>query len=111
MMKMLKKFDLMVTVAIMMVITNVTVFAEGLSDSVFATGTKQLLNDGTKLMLILAPITGGLAIAFFAIRKMLCTDEMDHKKWDKLIKVTLIAVVIAETASVIISVVTSYYAG
>ena len=111
MMKILKKFDLTVTVMIAMLMLNVTASAEDINSSVFATGTKKLLNDGTKLMLVLAPIAGGLAIAFFAIRKMLCTDEMDHKKWDKLIKVTIVAVIIAETASAAISVITSYYAG
>lgn len=108
--KRVRELKLLITTMAIFMFTQISVFADGdLESSIFATGTKALLNDLTRYLIILAPIVGGAAIAYFAIRKAMCEDEMDHKKWDKAIKITILSVVIAVTAGALIKVITGYY--
>lgn len=78
------------------------------SNSTLATGTKKLLNDVMSWLQILAPIAGALFVVYFAIRKG-GAEEQDQKMWQKRINTAIICVVIAELASTIINLISSYY--
>lgn len=78
------------------------------SNSKIATGTKKLLSDATSWLQIIAPIAGVLFIVYFAIRKG-GAEEQDQKMWQKRINTAIICVVIAELASTIINLISSYY--
>lgn len=60
-----------------MIFNTVPVFAGGFGDSIFATGTKSLITDIGKWLLILAPIVGTLVSVYFFIRRG-AADEMDQ---------------------------------
>lgn len=80
----------------------------GLGDSKIVEGTKNLLNDAMKVMLVIIPIAGGLLVAFFALR-MAMSDEHDKISWKKRITVVIICTIIGLLASTIITVITGYY--
>ncbi|EMS72309.1 hypothetical protein [Ruminiclostridium cellobioparum] len=83
-------------------------FAGGFGDSVFATGTKNLFKDIGTWLLILAPISGGVLGVYFFIRRQ-AADEMDQKKWNDRIKVTIISTLGAVLVSTAIVLIASYY--
>ncbi|WP_018305480.1 Mbov_0395 family pilin-like conjugal transfer protein [Desulfitobacterium hafniense] len=85
------------------------VLAETIQESKIFTGTMKMLNDGTTALMIAAPVIGALVIGYFLIRRS-AADEMDQKQWNKRVFVALVSVVGVELVSVIINVVTSYYA-
>ncbi|GHU97199.1 hypothetical protein FACS1894208_12500 [Clostridia bacterium] len=77
--------------------------------SKIATGTQKLIQDATTWLLVIAPIAGTVAIIYFAIRRGMA-DEQEQKQWQNRIIVAIVSVIIAVLASVIINLVTSYYA-
>jgi len=87
----------------------VNVFASAdVGSSKLATGTTKLIDDLTKLLMVLdIPITI-LLVAYFSVRKG-GADEQDQKMWHKRIVTSLICGVIALTASAIVNVVAGYY--
>ncbi len=87
---------------------NQVVFADGFGTSVFATGTKNLLKDIGTWLLVIAPISGGLLGVYFFIRRQ-AADEMDQKKWNDRIKVTIISTLGAVLVSAAIVLLASYY--
>jgi heme/copper-type cytochrome/quinol oxidase subunit 2 len=84
------------------------VYAESVQNSKLVTGTKQLFQDATAALLILAPIFGVLLIIYFLIRKS-AADEVDQKKWNTRITIVVICVVGCVLASALINVIISYY--
>lgn len=91
-----------------MILSSNPVFADGFGNSVFATGTKNLIKDIGTYMLILAPISGGVLGVYFFIRRQ-AADEMDQKKWNDRIKVTIISTLGAVLVSTAIVLIASYY--
>ncbi|HAN44704.1 MAG TPA: hypothetical protein DCP97_04865 [Ruminococcaceae bacterium] len=88
-----------------------TAFASNaIAESQLGKGGLALLNDAMKLLLVAAPVTGGICVAVFAIRKGM-GDEADHKMWQKRINVALISTVIAVCASGLITLITGYFTG
>lgn len=94
--------------AYLIVLGNNQVFAGGFGDSVFATGTKTLVKDIGTFLLILAPISGGVLGVYFFIRRQ-AADEMDQKKWNDRIKVTVVSTIGAVLVSAAIVLLASYY--
>lgn len=84
-----------------------TCFA-GVQDSSIATGTQNLITDLTNWLLILAPTISVLLIGYYLLRKS-AGDEMDAKRWDTRIKVTLICCVGVVIASGLINLIIGYY--
>lgn len=76
--------------------------------SVFATGTQKLFKDIGTWLLILAPISGGVLGVYFFIRRQ-AADEMDQKKWNDRIKVTILSTLGAVLVSTAIVLIASYY--
>ena len=84
-----------------------TCFA-GVQDSKIATGTQNLITDLTNWLLILAPTISVLLVGYYLLRKS-ASDEMDAKRWDTRIKVTLICCVGVVVASGLINLIIGYY--
>ena len=79
-----------------------------IGDSKLATGTTQLINDLTNWLLILAPILAVLLIGYYLLRKS-ASDEMDSKRWDTRIKVTIVCTIGVVVASGLITMIIGYY--
>lgn len=84
-----------------------TCFA-GVGDSKLATGTTKLIDDLTNWLLILAPVLAVLLIGYYLLRKS-ASDEMDAKRWDSRIKVTIICTIGVVVASGLITMIIGYY--
>jgi hypothetical protein len=67
--------------ALLFFVNKVKVFANetasDLTSSKLVTGTEKLIRDATTWMMVLAPVTGGLLIMYFCIRRS-AADEMDQ---------------------------------
>lgn len=87
-----------------------TVYAgtSGISESKLAKGTEKLIDDATKWLLVLAPIVGGLLIIYFCIRRA-AADEMDQKKWNNRIVVTIVSCIGAVIGSATLNIIIGYY--
>lgn len=80
----------------------------GIQSSKLATGTKQLIQDATTYLMILAPIAAGMLIIYFCIRKS-AADEMDQKKWNNRITVAVVSCIGAVLGSATLNVIIGYY--
>ena len=78
------------------------------ADTKLATGTTNLINDLTNWLLILAPILAVLLIGYYLLRKS-ASDEMDSKRWDTRIKVTIVCTIGVVIASGLITMLIGYY--
>jgi ABC-type multidrug transport system permease subunit len=102
------KTTTIISLIMLFFIKTQNVFAETLEGSKIATGTKNLINDATKWLLVLAPTVTVLLIIYYLIRKGMA-DEQEHKKWNSRIMVALVSCIGAVVASVLINVLTSYF--
>lgn len=102
--KVIKKLGLVIT---SLLLYTGTCFA-GVGDSKLATGTTKLIDDLTNWLLILAPVLAVLLIGYYLLRKS-ASDEMDAKRWDSRIKVTIICTIGVVVASGLITMIIGYY--
>lgn len=84
-----------------------TAYAD-IAGSKIATGTVKLVSDATSWLLVIAPSVSVLLIIYYLIRKGM-SDEMEHKKWNSRIVVTIVSCISAVVASVLINVLVGYY--
>lgn len=84
------------------------VFAGGLEGSKIVTGTKKLLQDAGKVLVILGIIAGGVFMSYYGIR-MAGADEQDKKGWKNRIMAAAIGTIIAVAAGAIITMLVKYY--
>lgn len=101
----LKKAILTVTAVTLTLTQSVSADIAG---SKIATGTVKLVSDATSWLLVIAPSVSVLLIIYYLIRKGM-SDEMEHKKWNSRIVVTIISCIGAVVASVLINVLVGYY--
>lgn len=95
--------------AFTMFLLNVnTVYASGISESKLAKGTENLIKDATTWLMVLSPIVGGLLIIYFCIRRA-AADEMDQKKWNNRIVVTIVSCIGAVIGSATLNIIIGYY--
>lgn len=92
----------------LMVLCRVNVYAGEIGSSKAATGTINLFNDFSSVLMILAPIIGAAMGAYCFIKKSL-SDEQDYRSYDKRIKSIVICVIGAELIGGIIKIVCNYY--
>ncbi len=97
---------MLTAMAVMLTLTQ-TVSAN-IAGSKIATGTVKLVADATSWLLVIAPSISILLIIYYLIRKGM-SDEMEHKKWNSRIVVTIVSCIGAVVASVLINVLVSYY--
>ena len=101
----LKKAILTVTAVTLTLTQSVSADIAG---SKIATGTVKLVSDATSWLLVIAPSVSVLLIIYYLIRKGM-SDEMEHRKWNSRIVVTIISCIGAVVASVLINVLVGYY--
>ena len=87
---------------------NLMIMSTDIQTSQLFTGTKNLINDATKALMILIPVVAVLLVGYFFIRKG-AADEMDQKKWQNRIQTVLICTVFGLMASVLINIISHYY--
>lgn len=93
---------------IMMIFTFTTTCYASISDSILVTGTQKLISDLMNLLIIIAPTLSALLIGYYLLRKA-NADDMDAKRWDNRIKVTLICCIGVVVVTSLINVIMSYY--
>lgn len=103
-----KKFSILLTYAILILSNTMLVFANDITSSPIFIAAKNMLNDATGALLIIAPILGTLLFAYFSMRKG-TADEMDHKMWDKRKNIVVIGTISVFIASAFISLITGYF--
>ena len=85
------------------------VMAEGnIENSEIVVGTKNLINDVTNWLMVLAPVIAGLLIIYFCIRRS-AADEMDQKKWNNRIVVAIVSCIGAVLGSATLNLILGYY--
>ncbi len=88
---------------------NIPVYAAtNVADSKIAKGTERLIQDLTTWLMVLAPVAAGLLIIYFFIRRS-AADELDQKKWNNRIVVSIVSCVGAVLGSAILSLIIGYY--
>jgi len=108
-MKNLKNKATTILVALSIFCVNLTANAAGsFGSSTIATGTKQLIEDVTTWLLIIAPIATVLFVIYYFIRKGMA-DEMEHKKWNSRIVTAIICGIAAVIASALLNMLTAYF--
>lgn len=84
------------------------IYAGGLSSSKAVTGTKNLLQDATKVVTILAPIVAGVMAGWNGL-KLSSADDDEVKPIKKKIKICVIGGVVALIGGTMIQVILNYY--
>ncbi len=105
--KLLKKTTILTTTFLALVLIQTTAFAD-VGTSKLATGTEALISDLTTWLMIVAPVATVLLVVYYLIRKS-AADEMDAKKWNSRIVVSLVSCIGAVLASVIVNLLIGYY--
>lgn len=90
------------------IVNQTTAFAANINTSKLATGTEALISDLTTWLMILAPVVTVLLVIYYLIRKS-ASDEMESKKWNSRIVVSLVSCIGAVLASVIVNLLIGYY--
>ena len=93
--------------AFLMLANSMTANAADISQSKLATGTERLIADATTWLMVLAPVTAGLLIIYFCIRRS--AAEMDQKKWNNRIVVAIVSCIGAVLGSATLNVIIGYY--
>ena len=117
-MKTLKRISAMVSLAIMMLMMNITAFADGeageggggLAGSVIVTGTKSLINDATAVITGLGIAVAILGSGYFLIRRALA-DEQDKKQWNGRIITSVVSGIGVAIVSSLVGVIAGYFIG
>lgn len=112
MIKKMKKYATKTALYVSILMTGIlnqsTAFAADISTSKLATGTEALISDLTTWLMIIAPVVTVLLVIYYLIRKS-AADEMDSKKWNNRIVVSLVSCIGAVLASVIVNLLIGYY--
>ncbi len=103
-----KKFKNVMLTAMAVMLTLTQTVSADIAGSKIATGTVKLVADATSWLLVIAPSVSVLLIIYYLIRKGM-SDEMEHKKWNSRIVVTIVSCIGAVVASVLINVLVGYY--
>ena len=103
--KILEKINL---IGIAMMITAQAAFADSISSTKLATGTTNLIQDVTAWIIGLGSGVTILMVIYCLLRRNMA-DEMDYKKWQTRMIVSLISGVGIVVASGVIKALVSYY--
>lgn len=103
--KILEKINL---IGITMIITAQAVFADSISSTKLATGTSNLIQDITSWIIGIGIAVTILMVVYCLLRRNMA-DEMDHKKWQTRMIVSLVSGVGIIVASSVINALVSYY--
>jgi len=108
----MKKTNRLIKLLILSVIFVVSMVvpasADNLANSTVGTGVKNLLNDVSTYLMVIGPIIGGAAAAYFLVRRSMA-DEQDGKMWSRRIWIAIICGVAVLLVGGIISLISSYF--
>lgn len=94
-----------------MTILTLSAFAEGgISSSIIATGTKNLIADVSSWLTGIAIAVTAVVCVYLFIRRAM-SDEQDKKQWDNRLKITAVSGIGAITATALIGVIAGYFGG
>ena len=79
-----------------------------IAQSTLVTGTQNLLNDITTVLLVLVPVVGAICVIAFSLMRS-HADEQDKKMWTGRIKTAIVSTIIAFCASGMVNLIVSYY--
>lgn len=96
------------TTFIIILFTVNRVCADGIQNTALATGTRQLIEDVTSWMVGIGVVVTVLMVVYCLIRRNMA-DEMDHKKWQQRMIVSLVSGIGVIAATSVINVLVSYY--
>jgi len=82
--------------------------ADNLANSTVGMGIKNMLNDLSSFGMVIGPIIGGAAAAYFLVRRSMA-DEQDGKMWSRRIWIAIICGVAVLLVGGIISLISSYF--
>ena len=80
----------------------------GISSSTLAIGTRKLIEDLTKWLMVIAPILTILLVGYYLMRKS-SSDEGDGRRWDNRVKVAIVCCIGVVVSSGLINVIVGYY--
>lgn len=104
-----KKASVGLSTLVFFIMTATPVMAEGnIENSEIVVGTKNLINDVTNWLMVLAPVVAGLLIIYFCIRRS-AADEVDQKKWNNRIVVAIVSCIGAVLGSATLNLILGYY--
>lgn len=86
-----------------------TIFATDLMNNPITEGAKQMLQDGSKVVMLLATVATPFFIALYQFKKKASDDEMEGKQYDKKTKAVIFCYIIIMSASVIVGIVAHYF--
>lgn len=101
----IEKINVMI---IAMMCSAQSVLADGIQNTTLATGTRQLIEDVTSWMTGIGAVVTILMVVYCLIRRNMA-DEMDHKKWQQRMTVSLVSGIGVIAATSVINVLVSYY--
>ena len=107
-MKKIRKVILLMTALIMTIQSKV--LATGVQSLKLFSGTLNLLRDATTALMIIFPVSCGLCILIFQIKKSMA-DTQDQPMWTKRTKAAIKALIFGFSASSIVNLITTYYSG
>lgn len=93
---------------IIMMCTVQSVYADGIQNTPLATGTRRLIEDITSWLTGIGAVVTILMVVYCLVRRNMA-DEMDHKKWQTRMTVSIISGVGIVAASAVINALVSYY--
>lgn len=106
-----RKISIMGTMLLSTVLTNcclATSTKTGIESTKLVQGTEKLIGDVTNWLLVLAPVVTIVLVIYYLIRKS-ASDDMDAKRWDGRIKVSIISCIGVVIAAGLINVLVGYY--
>lgn len=83
-------------------------YANDIADSTLGRGVANMLRDASSFLVILSPVAGALAWAYFMARKSMA-DEQDGKMWQKRSVTAAICGVAGMLGSAIIALISGYF--
>lgn len=86
-----------------------TVFATDLMNNPITQGAKQMLQDASKVVMLLATVATPFFIALYQFKKKASDDEMEGKQYDKKTKAVILCYILIMSAGVIVNVVAYYF--
>lgn len=107
----IKKIGALISMTIyqFLVKANVAFAGNKLEESTLVKGLKNLIQDATKVLLVIIPIAAAVFIGIESLKIKACEDEGEVKPHKKKIRLIIIYAVIGETATVIITTILSYF--
>lgn len=109
-MNFLKPIKTGILTIIMCILFSLPLYANNILNTKLVQGIMNMLRDATSVLLVALPTVVGLLLIYFNLRKSAC-EQQEQQIWSKRMKTAIISLVVGETASGIVNLITSYVSG